>query len=171
MAEMAEMAARSQALITVYCCKDDGNSVINYIPESLEGLASRRVTSEHSSRVITCVYDAEIVSGDQFSSALRAELNSNGISYVLALLGCRNHLALISVEGMTCNSCVELIENTLGSSGGVSSVKVSLQSKEAFVQFDPVVTNADVINTAIYDMGFGTSIKKVYNITGKLCSA
>ena len=168
MAEMAEMAARSQALITVYCCKDDGNSVINYIPESLEGLASRRVTSEHSSRVITCVYDAEVISGIQFSRLLRAELDSNGIMYILALLGCRNHLALISVEGMICNSCVELIENTLSSSGGINGVKVSLQSKEAFVQFDPMVTDADTINTAIYNMGFDTSIKKVY-VTGKPC--
>ena len=164
------MAARSQTLIAVYCCEDDGNRVINYIPENLEGLTSRRVTSEHSSRVITCVYDAEIVPGGQLSSTLKAERDSNGISYILALLGCRNNLALISVEGMTCNSCVELIENTLGSSGGINGVKVSLQIKEAFIQFDPVVTNADAINTAIYDMGFDTSIKKVY-ITGNFCSA
>ena len=162
------MAARSQTLVAVYCCgDDDGNRVINYIPESLKGLASRRVTSEHSSRLISCVYDAEIVSGDQFSTALKAELDSNGVSYILALLGCRNHLALISVEGMTCNSCVELIEDNIGDR--VNSVKVSLQCKEAFVQFDPVVTNTDAINTAIYEMGFDTSIKKVY-IMGKLCS-
>ena len=157
------MATRSQTLI-VYCCDDDrdGNHVINSIPESLIGLISRHVASEHSSRVITCVYDSEKASYHQFSSALGAKLDSNGISYILAPLGCRNHLALISVEGMTCNSCVKLIETTLGASGGVNGVKVSLQSKEAFVQFDPHVTNADTISTAIYDMGFDTIIKKVY---------
>jgi copper chaperone CopZ len=160
------MATRGQILM-VYCCEDDSNHVINYIPESLQGLASRRVTSEYSSRLITCVYDVEIALDDQFSGALRAELDSNGISYILALLGCQNHLALISVDGMTCNSCVELIEDTLGTSGGVNGIKVSLQGKEAFVQFNPGVINADTIVTAIYDMGFDASIKKVY-ITGIL---
>ena len=145
----------------VVCCvgEKDGKDVIKWIPESLVG---SQVSQEPDSRIITCVFDGETASGDHFSTALKAELDPCGVSYVLAALNSANHLALISVEGMTCNSCVKLIETTLGASGGVNGVKVSLQSKEAFVQFDPHVTNADTINTAIYDMGFDTSIKKVY---------
>ena len=156
------MAAGSHTLL-VYCVGEkDGNGVITMIPEDLRGLVARNVSPELNSRIIMCVFDSGTASVDQASTALRAELDPHGLPYTLAPLSTDNHLALISVEGMTCNSCVKLIETALCGSDGVNGVKVSLQGKEAFVQFDPSVTTADMTSTAIYDMGFDTRVKKVY---------
>jgi Cu+-exporting ATPase len=112
--------------------------------------------------VISWLFDSKITSEDRFSNGLKSQLDSNGLSYILAPLSAENHVALISVEGMTCNSCVKLIESTTPSSDGVRGVKVLLEAKEAFIQFNPTVTTAEKVSTAIYDMGFDTELKNVY---------
>ena len=146
--------------VIVYCFgQKSGDDVVQCIAPSLRGLISRDVLD---SRVISCVYDVAITSQDQFSTSLRTELDSNGVSYALAPLSAQNHVALVSVEGMTCNSCVKLIESTTPMNDGVSGVKVSLAHKEALVQFNPLVTTAEKISTAIYDMGFDTEVRMVY---------
>ena len=58
---------------------------------------------------------------------------------------------LLSVEGMTCHSCVKLIESTLGSEPGVATVNVSLGRKETIVQYSESQASTDVISTIIYD--------------------
>ena len=148
--------------LVVYCCgQNSGEAMVNKINTHLRGLVRLDVSPEPNARLISCVYDAGITSDDNFSNTLRTELDSKDVTYVLASLSSENHVALISVEGMTCNSCVKLIETTTPTHGGVSGVKVSLEGKEAFVQFNPLVTTAEAISTAIYDMGFDTSVKKV----------
>ena len=150
-------------MCVVYLCgQGSGEDVIKRLPNSLKGLLSLTPSPESDGRVVSCVIDRGVSTEDQFSIGLRAELDSSGVSYSLAPLSAENHVALISVEGMTCTSCVKLIETTLPSNGGVSGVKVSLECGEAFVQFNPQVTTAEVVSTAIYDMGFDTSLKKVY---------
>ena len=147
--------------LVVYCCGQEyGDDVIN---ENLEGLLSiSQVSSSPNSRVISLIFDAKITSEDRFSDSLKSQLDSNGVSYILASLSSENHVALISVEGMTCNSCVKLIESTTPTNDDIRGVKVSLEAKEAFVQFNPAVTTAEKVSTAIYDMGFDTEVKKVY---------
>lgn len=157
----AKMADRR--VLVVYCCGQEyGDDVIKHIPKNLEGLLSSEVSSPPNNRVISCIFDAKITSEDHFSNSLKSQLDSNGLSYTLAPLNAENHVVLISVEGMTCNSCVKLIESTTPSSDGVGGVKVSLEAKEAFVQFNPVLTTAEKVSTVIYDMGFDTEVKKVY---------
>ena len=149
--------------LAVYCCgQESGDDVVRRIPANLEGLLCSNVSSSPNNRVILCVYDAKITSEDQFSNSVKSQLDSNGVSYTVAPLSPENHVALISVEGMTCNSCVKLIESTTPNNDGVNGVKVSLEAKEAFIQFNPVVTTAEMVSTAIYDMGFDTEVKKVY---------
>ena len=58
---------------------------------------------------------------------------------------------LLSVEGMTCHSCVKLIETTPGSEPGVATVNVCLGRKEAIVQYSESQASTDVISTVIYD--------------------
>ncbi|XP_028671375.2 copper-transporting ATPase 1 [Erpetoichthys calabaricus] len=65
---------------------------------------------------------------------------------------------LVSVEGMTCNSCVESIEDKIGKLQGVYSIKVSLDSKNAMMFFDPTFQTTESLREAIDDMGFEASV-------------
>ena len=81
-------------------------------------------------------------------------------SYVTRPLGDNNKAVLVSVEGMTCNSCVKLIERSLPEQQrGVRGVRVSLKRMEAFVEYEASSTTAGDISTTIYDMGFDTEVK------------
>ena len=66
-------------------------------------------------------------------------------------------LTLIKVEGMTCNSCVKLIESGVGDMNGVVNIKVYLNDKLSIIQHHDSVTSEE-ISTAIYDMGFDVEI-------------
>ena len=82
--------------------------------------------------------------------------------YVSLPLGPSNHVALISVEGMTCNSCVKLIESTVSQIEGVEGIDVSLRNKQGFLQFNPQLQTAAQIATAIYDMGFDAHVTATF---------
>lgn len=74
-----------------------------------------------------------------------------------------NQTCLISVQGMTCQSCVKLIESTLPQQQEVGGVYVSLTCNEAFVEYTPTKTTPTNIAKAIYDMGFDTNVKWTSN--------
>jgi len=76
-------------------------------------------------------------------------------------VGGENHVAVLTVIGMTCNSCVKLIETTVGQMEGIHNIKVSLSQSEAFIEFHPAITTAEKLCTTIYDMGFDASVKIV----------
>ena len=82
--------------------------------------------------------------------------------YVSLPLAPSNHAALISIEGMTCNSCVKLIESTVSQMEGVEGINVSLRHKQGFLQFNPQLQTAVQIATAIYDMGFDANVTATY---------
>ncbi|KAG7295611.1 hypothetical protein JYU34_021884 [Plutella xylostella] len=65
---------------------------------------------------------------------------------------------LISVEGMTCNSCVQTIEGSISELPGVQHISVSLASKEAQVRFLRGTISAEEIKEKIYDLGFDTEL-------------
>uniref|UniRef100_A0A4W2GVP5 Copper-transporting ATPase 1 n=1 Tax=Bos indicus x Bos taurus TaxID=30522 RepID=A0A4W2GVP5_BOBOX len=60
----------------------------------------------------------------------------------------------ISVEGMTCSSCVWTIEQQIGKLNGVHHIKVSLEEKNATVIYDPKLQTPKTLQEAIDDMGF-----------------
>ena len=60
----------------------------------------------------------------------------------------------VGVEGMTCHSCVSLIESVIGELDGVESVRVSLEEKRAAIVYDRTKTSTEILHTAIEDMGF-----------------
>uniref|UniRef100_A0A673BWI0 P-type Cu(+) transporter n=1 Tax=Sphaeramia orbicularis TaxID=375764 RepID=A0A673BWI0_9TELE len=66
--------------------------------------------------------------------------------------------ASIGVEGMTCGSCVQSIEQRIGSLPGVIHTKVSLELKNATVIFDQSKQTAESLSEAIEDMGFESSL-------------
>ena len=97
----------------------------------------------------------------QFTRSLKSTLEKEGLSEfccVSSRLSAQNDGCVLSVEGMTCNSCVKLIESTISQVAGVKSIKVSLQFKEAFIEHDPSVVKPDELVQTIYDMGFDAEV-------------
>ena len=66
-------------------------------------------------------------------------------------------VAELSVEGMHCGSCVDLIEETLGEQAGVTSASVDLDAARAVVEFDPSQVDLDEIRAAIADAGYAAT--------------
>lgn len=60
----------------------------------------------------------------------------------------------ISIEGMTCNSCVQTIEGTMSQRNGVRSAQVSLANHQGTFVYDPLITTSEELRAAIEDMGF-----------------
>lgn len=60
----------------------------------------------------------------------------------------------LAVEGMTCGSCVQTIEQQIRGLPGVIHIEVSLEQKNATVIFDPASHSPESLADAIEDMGF-----------------
>ncbi|XP_071848084.1 copper-transporting ATPase 1-like isoform X2 [Apostichopus japonicus] len=67
----------------------------------------------------------------------------------------------LTVEGMTCGSCVKSIEDKLSDAPGVHIIRVSLQDKRADIYFQPRETTPEKLIEAIYEMGFDCSLLQV----------
>ncbi|KFO12635.1 Copper-transporting ATPase 1, partial [Balearica regulorum gibbericeps] len=65
---------------------------------------------------------------------------------------------VIGVEGMTCNSCVQTIEQHVRKMNGIHNVKVSLEDKNAVVIYDSKLQTPATLQEAIYDMGFDATL-------------
>ncbi|NWW24139.1 ATP7B ATPase, partial [Falcunculus frontatus] len=68
------------------------------------------------------------------------------------------HTAVIKIDGMTCNSCVQSIERAVSQRRGVQHVAVSLAGSTGTIHYDPAVTSGEELRAAIEDMGFDTSV-------------
>lgn len=65
---------------------------------------------------------------------------------------------LLSVKGMTCQSCVRNIESHVGQEPGVKGVKVSLEEENARFVYDGELLTAEALAEKIEDMGFECSV-------------
>ncbi|TMW46220.1 hypothetical protein DOY81_008694, partial [Sarcophaga bullata] len=65
---------------------------------------------------------------------------------------------LVRVIGMTCQSCVKNIEGNIGAKEGIKNIKVSLEDKQATVEFDASRLTAEEVAEMIDDMGFDASL-------------
>ncbi|XP_057900925.1 copper-transporting ATPase 2 [Melospiza georgiana] len=68
------------------------------------------------------------------------------------------HVAVIKIDGMTCNSCVQSIEGAISQRQGVKNVTVSLAGSTGTIHYDPAVTSGEELRAAIEDMGFDASV-------------
>ncbi|XP_030320263.1 copper-transporting ATPase 2 isoform X1 [Calypte anna] len=66
--------------------------------------------------------------------------------------------AVMKIDGMTCNSCVQSIEGTISQRQGVQHIAVSLADRTGTIHYDPAVTNGEELRAAIEDMGFDASV-------------
>lgn len=69
-----------------------------------------------------------------------------------------NNQLRLDVGGMTCSSCVAMIEHALGDELGVISASVNLATNSASVVYDPDRTGARAIITAIENLGYTAAV-------------
>ncbi|XP_053129935.1 copper-transporting ATPase 1 isoform X2 [Hemicordylus capensis] len=67
-------------------------------------------------------------------------------------------VVVVGVEGMTCNSCVQTIEQHIGKMDGVQHMKVSLEDKNATIIYNPKHQTPESLREAIDDMGFDAAL-------------
>eukprot|EP01137_Pigoraptor_chileana_P013691 Opistho-2@67490 len=69
--------------------------------------------------------------------------------------------AVLLVDGMTCMSCVNSIQNGCTKLPGLSSISVSLADKRATIAVDPALLSPEDVANAINEMGFDASVMSV----------
>ncbi len=63
----------------------------------------------------------------------------------------------IKVDGMSCGGCVKSVTGVLTALDGVAKAEVSLEQKQAVVEFDAAKVTRDQIKAVIEDAGFDAS--------------
>ena len=128
----------------------------NELSQLADSVSTELLTFESQPRLVRVLSDANQSEEDR--SRVEAVLKSRALDGVVSrVLGPGTEALLIGVSGMTCQSCVKLIESTLSERDGVLDVTVSLERGEAFVQYKPDAISFGDIETTIYDMGFDTT--------------
>ncbi|WP_438432744.1 copper chaperone CopZ [Gorillibacterium sp. sgz500922] len=62
--------------------------------------------------------------------------------------------AVLKVEGMSCNHCVQTVEKALGKLSGVEKVKVELADKKVSVDYAEGQVTVDALKSAIEEQGY-----------------
>jgi copper chaperone len=63
----------------------------------------------------------------------------------------------IKVDGMSCGGCVKSVTGVLTALAGVAKAEVSLEQKQAVVEFDAGKVTRDQLKAVIEDAGFEAS--------------
>jgi len=63
----------------------------------------------------------------------------------------------IKVDGMSCGGCVKCVTGVLTALDGVAKAEVSLEQKQAVVEFDAGKLTRDQLKAVIEDAGFDAS--------------
>ncbi|XP_073990350.1 copper-transporting ATPase 1 isoform X2 [Rhodnius prolixus] len=83
---------------------------------------------------------------------------------------------IVGIQGMTCQSCVKNIQNTIGMRVGVISIKVNLGKKNGEIFYNPCATSPAELKDAIEDMGFDATLPEeekgvTLNVEGMTCQS
>ncbi len=129
---------------------------------SVNGYVSSDVIGGSNETLIACSF---VGNQDQLVSGIKSTVEKDcGLEVFVCCIENTSHAALIQVEGMTCNSCVRLIESTLPTQDGVIGVKVSLANNEAFVVYNSQETNAETNADNISNhMRFDAAVKQTFS--------
>lgn len=60
----------------------------------------------------------------------------------------------INISGMSCNHCVQRIENALQQTRGVNTARVDLAAEKAYIDYDPSEINEETMLQVIKDSGY-----------------
>jgi len=78
----------------------------------------------------------------------------------------------VSIQGMSCASCVARIERALRKLHGVDAVAVNLATESSTISYDPSVIQATSLVTAIEDAGYEVTAEQIdLAITGMTCAS
>lgn len=66
---------------------------------------------------------------------------------------------VINVDGMTCQSCVRTIEDSMRDKPGVQNIMVNLEQKTATIMYITSLTSPEELRNSIADMGFDASLQ------------
>ena len=78
----------------------------------------------------------------------------------------------LTVQGMTCASCVAHVEEALAEVPGVASASVNLATEQATVHLDPVSAPASLLADVLEDAGYAAVVEVVtLNIGGMTCAS
>lgn len=61
---------------------------------------------------------------------------------------------ILNITGMHCGSCAKLIKMKLDKVSGVLKAEISDQTKQATIEYDPTLTNAESLIKIIADLGY-----------------
>lgn len=64
----------------------------------------------------------------------------------------------LHIDGMTCGGCVKSVTRILADIDGVAKAEVSLENKNAVIEFDPAKTNAAALIDALEDGGYDAAL-------------
>ena len=64
----------------------------------------------------------------------------------------------LNIGGMTCGGCVKSVTRILEGVSGVAKAEVSLENKNAVVEFDPAQTNPAALIEAVEDGGYDAAL-------------
>ncbi|UTH74825.1 heavy-metal-associated domain-containing protein [Chromobacterium sp. IIBBL 290-4] len=64
---------------------------------------------------------------------------------------------ILNIDGMTCGGCVKSVSGVLTGMAGVSEAQVSLEGKQADIQYDPAIVSPEELAAAVADAGFDVS--------------
>ena len=122
----------------------------------MEGVSSVSVSLADNTASIT--YDRGVLSVQQLCEAIE-DLGFEASCDKMATGGAGEvgegvRRCFVKIEGMTCHSCVGLIESVVGDLGGVVSVSVTLATKEGVVEYKEGEVGMEAIQSAIEDTGF-----------------
>ena len=135
------------------------NSCVQTIEKSISKLSGvQSISVSLTGKTAQVHYSPEKVTAEQLRESIEemgfdAHLIGDDICYVNKDV----RTAVISVEGMTCMSCVKTIEGNMSTKPGVQSIKVSLKDKRAAIEYDELVTTPEDLRAGIEDMGFDAS--------------
>jgi len=60
----------------------------------------------------------------------------------------------LGISGMTCGGCVRSVTNVLKALDGVAKADVSLEKKNAIVEYDPGKVQVDQLKRSVVEAGF-----------------
>lgn len=131
-------------IITIKVDLQEKAGYVEYDPQLTD---PRQIASDIDDMGFECVYIADCDDDEEIA----AEIVQNNKPKILS--------TNIDVEGMTCQSCVKSIEQTIGSVAGIQTIKVSLEQKVAAVEYDGNLLNPQEIAEKISDMGFTADVQ------------
>ena len=64
----------------------------------------------------------------------------------------------LNIGGMTCGGCVKSVTRILENTEGVVKAEVSLENKNAIIEFDPAKTNPAALIEAVEEGGYDAAL-------------